>query len=41
MPAAKHFKSGNFQYASSYLKIEGIRAMDPSPVLKDFSLQME
>ena len=38
--AAKHFKSGEFQHASSYLKIEGLRAMDPSPVLKDFSLQM-
>ena len=38
--AAKNFKSGEFQLASSYLQIEGLEAMDPSPILKDFSLQL-
>ena len=38
--AAKNFKGGEFQIASSYLKIEGLEAMDPSPIMKDFSLQL-
>ena len=37
--AARNFKGGEFQNASSYLMITGLDTMDPSPVLKDFSLQ--
>ena len=38
--AAKNFKRGEFQLASSYMRVVGLEAMDPSPVLKNFSLQV-
>ena len=39
--AANRFKKGEMQIADSYMEITGLKAMNPSPVLIDFSLFLE
>jgi len=39
--AANRFKKGEMQIADSYMEITGLKAMNPSPVLMDFSLFLE